>query len=141
MNPIWSFLSNLISPITTLIGDMHTSEEEKMKLQVEMLKIQTEVTGRVMDYEKQLLDAQSKIILAEAGGESWLQRNWRPLMMVWFAILLGMFWFGLTPPNINQETIDHLFALLELGIGGYIVGRSLEKVAPSIAEALNGNKK
>lgn len=141
MNPIWSFLSNLISPVTNLIDELHTSEEEKMKIQAEMLKIQTEITGKVMDYERQLLDAQAKIVLAEAAGESWLQRNWRPLMMVWFAVLLGMFWFGKTPENITQETIGHLFTLLELGIGGYVVGRSLEKVAPSIAEAISGAKK
>lgn len=140
MNPIWSFLTNLISPVTTLIDEIHTSEEEKMKLQAEMFKLQTEITGKVMDYEKQLLEVQAKIVLAEAGGESWLQRNWRPMMMIWFAILLGMFWFGVTPPNINQPIIDHLFTLLEIGIGGYIVGRSLEKVAPSIADVI-GNKK
>ena len=140
MNPIWSFLTNLISPVTNLIDEIHTSEEEKMRLQAEMLKLQTEITGKVMEYEKQLLDAQSKIVLAEAGGESWLQRNWRPMMMIWFAILLGMFWFGITPPNINQPIIDHLFTLLEIGIGGYIMGRSLEKVAPSIADAIGGKK-
>ena len=140
MNPIWSFLSGLITPVTNLIDELHTSEEEKLKIQVEMFKIQTEITSKVMDYEKQLLDSQSKIILAEVGGESWLQRNWRPMMMVWFAVLLGMFWFGLTPPNINQPIIDHLFTLLEIGIGGYIVGRSVEKVIPAVAEVI-GNKK
>ena len=141
MNPIWSFLSNLISPVTNLIDEIHTSEEEKMKLQAEMFKLQTEITGKVMEYEKQLLDAQSKIVLAEVSGEGWLQKSWRPLMMIWFAILLGMYWFGVTPPNITQETLDHLFTLLEVGIGGYIMGRSLEKVAPSIADAIGNNKK
>jgi Holin of 3TMs, for gene-transfer release len=140
MNPIWSFLSNLISPVTNLIDELHTSDEEKLKIQAEMLKLQTEVTGRVMDYESKLLDAQSQIVLAEAKGESWLQRNWRPLMMVWFAVLLGMYWFGVTPPNITQETLNHLFTLLEIGIGGYIVGRSAEKIIPQVVATLGKNK-
>lgn len=140
MNPIWSFLTNLISPVTNLIDELHTSEEEKLKIQSEMFKLQTEITGKVMEYETKLLDAQSSIIMAEAGGESWLQRNWRPMMMIWFAVLLGMFWFGLTPPNITQATIDNLFTLLQLGIGGYIVGRSAEKIIPQVVQTMQGTK-
>jgi len=140
MNPIWSFLTNLISPVTNLIDELHTSEEEKLKIQSEMFKLQTEITSKVLDYEKQLLEAQSNIILAEAKGEGWLQRNWRPLMMVWFAGLLGMYWFGVTPPNITQETLDHLFTLLEIGIGGYIVGRSAEKIIPQVVQTMKESK-
>ena len=140
MNQIWSFLTSLISPVTNLIDELHTSDEERLKIKAEMFKLQTEITGKVIEYETKLLDAQSKIILSEAGGESWLQRNWRPMMMIWFAILLGMFWFGITPPNINQPIIDHLFNLLELGIGGYIIGRSAEKIIPQVVETLKGSK-
>lgn len=140
MNPIWSFLTNLISPVTNLIDQLHTSEEEKLKIQSEMFKLQTEITGKVMEYETKLLEAQSNIIMAEAKGDGWLQKNWRPLMMIWFAVLLGMFWFGLTPPNITQETIDSLFTLLQLGIGGYIVGRSAEKIIPQVVQTMQGSK-
>lgn len=140
MNPIWSFLTNLISPVTNLIDQLHTSEEEKLKILSEMFKLQTEITGKVMEYETKLLEAQSNIIMAEAKGDGWLQKNWRPLMMLWFAVLLGMFWFGLTPPNITQETIDSLFTLLQLGIGGYIVGRSAEKIIPQVVQTMQGSK-
>ena len=140
MNPIWSFLSNLISPITNLIDELHTSDEEKLKIQAEMLKLQTEITARVMDYESKLLDAQSNIILAEAKGEGWLQKNWRPLMMVWFAVLLGMYWFGVTPPNLTQETINQLFTLMQLGIGGYVIGRSAEKIIPQVVATMKDNR-
>jgi hypothetical protein len=140
VSPIWGFLSNLISPVTSLIDELHTSEEEKLKIQSEMFKLQTEITGKVMDYEKQLLEAQASIIMSEAKGEGWLQRNWRPLMMVWFAVLLGMYWFGFTPPNITQGTLDHLFTLLEIGIGGYIVGRSAEKIIPQVVETMKTPK-
>ena len=98
--------------------------------------MQQEITNRVIEYETKLMDNQAKVILAEAQGESWLQRNWRPLMMVWFAILLGLYWFGLTPPNLSQETINQLFTLMQLGIGGYIIGRSGEKIIPQVVEAM-----
>lgn len=138
MNPIWNVLSGLVTPVTTLIDKMHTSDEEKLKIQAEMFKLQTEITGRVMDYEKQLLEAQSSIINSEAKGDGWLQRNWRPLMMVWFAVLLGLYWFGYTPPNMSEEVIKSLFSLLELGIGGYVIGRSAEKIIPQVVATMKG---
>lgn len=139
MNPILTFLSSVIDPVAKLIDNVHTSEEEKLQIKSEMFKLQTAVTSQVIEYESKLMEAQSKIVLAEATGESWLQRNWRPLMMVWFATLLGLYWFGYTPPNLTQETLDNLFSLMQLGIGGYIVGRSGEKIIPKVVEAL-GNK-
>lgn len=84
--------------------------------------------------------AQSNIIIAEAKGESWLQRNWRPFMMLTFMFLLVSYWFGYSPPNMTQETLNNVFALLKLGIGGYIGGRSLEKITPHIAAAIHSIK-
>lgn len=140
MNPIWSFLSGLVDPVTKLVDEIHTSEEEKLQIKSTMFKIQQEITTKVLDYESKLLDNQAKVILAEVQGESWLQRNWRPMMMIWFATLLGMYWFGVTPPNMTQETLNSLFTLMEVGIGGYIVGRSGEKIIPAVVEALKKDK-
>lgn len=56
-----------------------------------------------------------------------LRQNWRPLMMVWFAFLLGLHWVGLTPDTLSQETINHVMNIIQLGIGSYIIGRSAEK--------------
>lgn len=136
MNPIWGFLSQVVAPLAKLIDDVHTSEEEKLAIKAEMFKLQQEITDKVIAYETQLMDNQAKVILAEAGGEGILQRNWRPMMMVWFAFLLGLYWFGFTPPNLTQETLGQLFTLMQIGIGGYIIGRSGEKIIPQVVEAL-----
>lgn len=136
MNPIWGFLSQVVAPLAKLIDDVHTSEEEKLAIKAEMFKLQQEITDKVIAYETQLMDNQAKVILAEAGGEGFLQRNWRPMMMVWFAFLLGLYWFGFTPPNLTQETLGQLFTLMQIGIGGYIIGRSGEKIIPQVVEAL-----
>ena len=76
------------------------------------------------------LEGQISIITAEAQG-NWLQRSWRPLTMVWFSILLGMYWFGYAPDYLvnSPDTVNQLFDLHKIGIGGYIVGRSGEKIA------------
>ena len=100
--------------------------------------------ARTQEYSGELqaslkaLEAQSSIINSEASG-NFLQRSWRPLTMIWFSILLGMYWFGFAPDYLidNPATVDQLFDLLKIGIGGYIVGRSVEKTAANYKP--NGN--
>jgi len=84
------------------------------------------------DLDKARLQSRSSIITAEANGESWLQRNWRPMLMLWFAALVGGYWFGLTPDNLSQQTVLALFDIVQLGVGGYIAGRSAEKITRTI---------
>jgi hypothetical protein len=73
------------------------------------------------------------IILAEAQGESWLQRNWRPLLMLMcIAIITNNFilapYLGaIFSWKVVLEMPDALWELLKIGTGGYIVGRSVEK--------------
>ena len=82
----------------------------------------------------ELSKLQSSTIIAEEQGESWLQRNWRPLtMLVFVAIIannyllypyISLFWhsapFLVIPPD--------MWGLLKLGLGGYVVGRTGEKI-------------
>lgn len=86
------------------------------------------MNGDLKEFET-IINAQAGIIMAEANG-TWLQSSWRPLTMIWFSVLLGMYWFGFAPDYLvdNPETVNQLFDLLKIGIGGYIVGRSGEKM-------------
>lgn len=73
------------------------------------------------------LEAATSIIVAEAKG-SWLQRNWRPGFMVTFMIIvinnyLLFPWFGVPMLPLPPE----MWELIKLGMGGYVVGRSVEK--------------
>jgi hypothetical protein len=45
-------------------------------------------------------------------------------------------WFGWAAPNLTEPEYIKLWSIVEIGIGGYVIGRSIEKVAPSIAGAL-----
>lgn len=102
--------------------------------EVEKAKIQ-QLTA-VLDQANEVFKGQVSIILAEAQGGGFLQRNWRPItMLVFLGLVVGHF-FGLEGPNFTGADSEHLFFLVELGLGGYVIGRSVEKVAPSIAEVL-----
>lgn len=86
-----------------------------------------------MQLEQTRLEVRGQAVQAEAKGESWLQRNWRPLMMLWFGGLIGGYWFGYTPENLSEEAILSLFGLIKLGLGGYVLGRSAEKITKEIS--------
>lgn len=129
---IWSFLGGAIAPVTKLIDDLHTSDEERLKVKAELAKLQNEITEKVLDYESQLLESKTNIIVAEAQGSSWLQKSWRPITMLTFLVLVVLDTFGLTAFRLAEEA----WTLLQLGLGGYVVGRSAEKIAPIAANAM-----
>ena len=54
--------------------------------------------------------------------------------MLAFAGILIAKWFGLTDSGISEPLELELMTLLELGIGGYVAGRSIEKVADTVTK-------
>lgn len=129
---IWNFLSGAISPVTKLIDDLHTSDEERLIIKAELAKLQNEITEKVLDYESQLLESKTSIIVAEAKGASSLQRNWRPITMLTFLVLVVLDTMGWTAFRLSEEA----WLLLQIGLGGYVAGRSVEKVTPAVAGML-----
>lgn len=127
---IWDFLTSLIKPVTKIIDEVHTSDEEKLTLKNELAKIEAQVGSKLLDYEKQLLKAQSDIIVAEAQGGSWLQKSWRPIAMLTFLILVVCDSLGLLVTPLANEA----WTLLQIGLGGYVVGRSAEKIIPKVVK-------
>ena len=85
--------------------------------------------------ESEIIAAGTSIVLAEASG-GWLQRNWRPMMMVVFIyIILNNFilapyakaFFGFEVPVLPIP--GGMWGMLTAGTAGYVGGRSFEKVA------------
>lgn len=91
--------------------------------------IKADVTLALLNQGSEELRGAVEIIKAEAQGESWLQRNWRPGLMVWFAGLIGAHWLGYTPDNLPAETVSQLLDIVQVGVGGYVIGRTVEKAA------------
>lgn len=86
------------------------------------------------------LESKSNIILAETKSESWLTRTWRPITMLVFVGLVVSDWLGFSAPNLTSELKMKVFDIIQLGIGGYVVGRSAEKVGSVVAETLRKDK-
>ena len=94
--------------------------------------MQSALQIKVLEYEKNLLTKQSEIISAEALGNGLLQRNWRPITMLTFLILVVLDSFGWLANPLAPEA----WVLLQIGLGGYVVGRSAEKLAKPISHAI-----
>ena len=127
----------IFKPISDVIDHVLPSGDAKIALQSKVLEGQIQAAGAMMDYEKQLLDGQTKIITAEAQGSSWIQRNWRPITMLTFLGLVVCDSFGW----LHNPLAPQAWTLLQIGLGGYVAGRSIEKVAPSITQAITAAKK
>lgn len=82
----------------------------------------------------------AEIVKTEAASSHWLAANWRPLTMLTFCALIVARWFGWAAPNLSEAEYLKLWSIVEFGLGGYVVGRSAEKIIPAAAAALKGSK-
>ena len=90
------------------------------------------LTEMAINGELDELAQQAGVIKAEAQGESGLQRSWRPLVMLVFTALIVCRWMGWASPDLSEELELKLLGIVQLGIGGYIASRGLEKVASNL---------
>jgi hypothetical protein len=103
--------------------------QEKLKAQLQTQLLQSNTTE---------LTAAAKIIEAEAKA-GWFASSWRPLLMyVLIFILVWNYILGpvikvFTGAVISFELPGDVWTLLNVGLGGYVVGRSAESVARTMA--------
>ena len=124
---------NLLGPVA---GAVFKTIDKVVDNKGEADKLKAKVQEKIIAGELAELEGAAKTIQIEAQGV-FLQRNWRPIMMLVFAGLMVAHWFGFTAPNIPESVQNSLLNIILVGIGGYTVGRSAEKVA----DKFNTNKK
>jgi len=120
--------------IGDLVGkviDLFPNPADKLKAQ----EIQSQIQQLVIDQQTKLNQAQADIIVAEAKSGSWITSNWRPITMLVFVALVVFHFFGLDAKNLSEAQYLELFGLIKIGLGGYVAGRSLEKIADSVGDA------
>lgn len=127
-----SLISGMFAPAAALIDNLHTSEEERLEIKLKMFEIQMNAAMQAQEYEAALLEAKANIITAEAQGASWLQRSWRPITMLTFLALVVCDSFGLLEFRLAEQA----WTLLQIGLGGYVMGRSAEKIIPKVTEIM-----
>ena len=117
----------LFSTIEKAVPDKDLQEKLKAQLQTQLLQSHT-----------QELTAAAKIIEAEAKA-GWFASSWRPLLM--YVLIFILVWNYVIGPVIKMftgavisfELPGDVWSLLQIGLGGYVVGRSAESVARTMA--------
>ncbi len=124
-----ALLPVLAPVIGKIIGNLFPDPTEKAKAEAEAMR-------QLLSHQSEIEQAAAKIIQTEAASSHWLAANWRPLTMLVFCGLIVARWFGWAAPNLSEAEYLKLWSIVEFGLGGYVVGRSVEKIAPTIAGAL-----
>jgi len=119
-----------LAPIVgQIVGSLFPDPTEKAKAEAEAMR-------QLLAHQSEIESAAAKIIQTEAASTHWLAANWRPLTMITFTALIVARWMGWVAPNLSEAEYLKLWSIIEFGLGGYVVGRSVEKIAPSIATAM-----
>jgi len=92
--------SKILIPISETIDKIDISDNKKNEIKKEIEKIDLKLNYSI-----------------------WLQRNWRPITMFVFLVLIVFDSFGVLKFRLNNEA----WGVFQLGIGGYVIGRSVEK--------------
>ena len=138
---ILQLIGSIFKPATELVDAVHTSEEEKLRAKATLLELQTDFLAQGLEYEAKQMQAKADIIIAEAKSQHSLTSMWRPITMLGFlAVVLNNYVlvpyftsFGWEIPALPIG--DEMWQLLQIGIGGYIASRGVEKVVPAAVSA------
>lgn len=101
----------------------------------------------LLEIQSQALRTRADVIVAEAKSEGALPRSWRPITMLTFVFIIA--WNYIIGPlisaifnvSVTLPIPPDMWSLLKIGLGGYVVGRSGEKIAPHVATAVAALKR
>lgn len=120
----------------TLIERLFPDPSAQAAARLELAKLAA--TGELTE-----MTAKAGIVQAEAASDHWLAANWRPLTMLSFvAVMLNNY---ILVPYLAAFGVEGAVVIdmpapvwdtIQVGLGGYIGARTVEKIAPSIAGAL-----
>ena len=116
-----------------LIDRLFPNQADKDAARLKLLELQQ--SGELAE-----LNAQAGIGMAEAKSEGFLASSWRPILMLTFGALIVARWLGFAAPDLAEAEYMKLWDIVQLGLGGYVIGRSAEKVVPDIAKAITAAK-
>jgi len=109
-------------------------------------EIERELSMALMQNTAEIEKAAASVVIAEANSEHKITATWRPILMLTITAIVG--WNYLVAPLVeltvtlatgNQIPLsiplpEELWTLLTVGVGGYVLGRSGEKIAGKISK-------
>ena len=98
---------------------------------------QAELQRALLEQQGDLNKAMANVIEADAASESAMARNARPVVVYWALAMITWVGVASTMIGLQAETIavlkgvpEDLWSLLSVGIGAYMLDRSVDKIVP-----------
>ena len=126
---IAALIPALAPVLSRVVGNLFPDPTERAKAEAEAMR-------QLLAAQSQIEAAAADIVKAEASSGNWLAAAWRPITMLVFVTLIVARWFGYAAPGLSEAEALKLWGIVELGLGGYVIGRSAEKIAPAILDAI-----
>ncbi len=136
---MFGFLASLLGgPIVNSVMDVVKGFQQRQMTEAEM---KAEVEKAVLGTLTEVTRSQADVIMAETRSEDWLTRNWRPVVALtaffsyWYVIIgyPHLHAWGLMPKlGFGEAGLENMFYLTVVSVGGYVGGRTVEKVATTI---------
>lgn len=121
------FRSKTLTEVGEVVDNLSTSDDEKLKAKNDLSTI-------VLSSLSNVIDAQREALVTEIKG-NWLQRSWRPLLMLAFGFIVVYEYFIAPVFSLHSAGLpERFFDLLEIGIGGYVIGRTIEKTTATLTK-------
>lgn len=126
-------ISAVLSAASAIVPGIFRIVDKAVENKDEANKIKQEIQLSLLSGQLEEMKTAASIIVAEVKGESWMQRNWRPtLMMTIVAIIANNYLIApylslFFDVGIVLELPEELYTLMTIGVGGYITSRGAEK--------------
>jgi hypothetical protein len=136
----WEWIKSLIGggAVETIgkVIDKIPDADERKRMELSLQELIAAVQSKILDQEMELLKSKTELLQTEMQGSK-LQRNWRPIMMLAFGFIVCYnYWFAPTFGTPTAVLPDTFWNLLQISIGGYVIGRSGEKIVPELVKTL-----
>lgn len=122
-----------------LIDRLWPDPAERDQAKLKLMELQQSGALAQLAAETELSKGAADIVKTEAAG-GFLASSWRPITMLVFVGLIVARWFGLAAPNLAEAEYLKLWDIVQLGLGGYVIGRSVEKIMPGVADLIGKGK-
>lgn len=128
-----TIVTNIVGPIAEILKKIIPDADARAQAQEEITKV-------VLTNEAAIMTAARDVIVAEINSGSYAARNWRPHFMYFLMFLI--MWIAIIAPLIGVSTASigslkgvpaEVWQLMMIGMGGYVIGRTGEKIAESLS--------
>lgn len=132
---IFDFVGEIVKPVTGLIDNLSTSDEEKLTLKNKLTEIENTYKSKLLDYEATVAESKKEVMIAELKQDDKYTKRARPtvlysglaimfinnVLLPWISYFLGR--------SIPQINLPGEFWLAWGGVAGvYAFGRTQEKI-------------